>query len=75
MKIRMLVLLPLVLSACATEPDSGEAREGRTYRTGSNIPVKDPSGGSGSGVQSQDPSTMQNQLPPNTQRPRGVSGG
>jgi hypothetical protein len=71
MKIRLLVLLPLAVSACATVPDSGEAREERTYRTGSHLPVKE--GAPASGVQSQDPSTMQ--IPPNMQLPRGASGG
>jgi hypothetical protein len=71
MNIRLLALLPVVLSACASAPETGAAREERVYRTGSNIPVKE--GAPASGVQSQDPATMQ--IPPNMQRPRGVSGG
>ena len=71
MKVYLLALSLLALSGCATQSDSGDAYEERTYRTGSHLPVKDGSGPSG--VQTQDPATMN--VPPNMQRPRGVSGG
>lgn len=69
MKIYLLALSLLALSACATRADSGDASEERTYRTGSHLPVKDGA----TGAKTQDPAQMN--IPPNMQRPGGMSGG
>ncbi len=44
-KHRLLVVLPMLLAACASteSPNSSNAsRDERIYRTGSNVPVRDP---------------------------------
>ena len=57
-----LASLTLLLTACATPPDSqaDEAHEQKVYRTGSNLPVRDPS--AASRTQSGDRDSVQ--LPP-----------
>lgn len=43
MKKYAAVLLALVCASCATTPDqTAEPREEKVYRTGSNLPVRDP---------------------------------
>lgn len=40
----LLALIPCVLAACASssEPTTNATREERVYRTGSNVPARDP---------------------------------
>ena len=54
----LLALLPLVLGACASnsEPTTNAAREDRVYRTGSNLPARDPV--SSSPTNTADPSAL-----------------
>ena len=73
MKLLVAVALPILLAGCATPDSTGEAREQKVYRTGSNIPTKDTD--SQSRTKSTDGQSMQ-QLPPvpiNTM-PRGTGG-
>ena len=44
----LLAIVPIVLAACASTPDTqtSEPREAKYYRTGSNIPVHDVDAGS-----------------------------
>ncbi len=69
MKALVLVLCSILVAGCAALPPdiAREPYEQKTYRTGSNIPSKD------SGAKSGDAQSIQ--LPPNTQLPRGASGG
>ena len=69
MKIYLLALSLLALAGCATKGDSGDVAEERTYRTGSHLPVKEGA----TGAKSQDPAQIN--IPPNMQRPGGMSGG
>ena len=67
-------ILALFAQGCATTPDSGEIHTNKEYRTGSNIPVRDPSSPSDS--KSYDPASVQDALrssPP--MPPRGLRGG
>lgn len=69
MKTLILIVASVLVAGCATAPDSGEPREQKTYRTGSNIPVRDDNAGPAKS------GTMQpGQLPPNIQTPRGGGG-
>ena len=72
MKFLVVIALPILLAGCATPDSTGEAREQKVYRTGSNIPTKDTDAQSktktmdgGQGIQ---------QLPPSTTMPRAGGG-
>ena len=61
MKVAILCLAALMLTACATTSTetsqaSGKSVEDKEYRTGSRIPVRDPSAQGASSVKSVDPS-------------------
>ena len=62
MKVAILCFAALMLTACATTSTttasqaSGKSVEDKEYRTGSRIPVRDPSAQGASSVKSVDPS-------------------
>jgi hypothetical protein len=62
MKVALLCLAALMLGACATSSSttssqaSGKSLEDKEYRSGSRIPVRDPSTQGASSVKSVDPS-------------------
>jgi hypothetical protein len=60
MKTLIVILASIFVAGCAIGPEAGEPREQKTYRTGSNIPVRDDSvGAAKSGT------VQPGQLPPN----------
>jgi len=75
MKHFALVPIALVLAGCATAPATSTAGssgtqaapEEKEYRTGSRIPVRDPSAAPASSVKTLDPSALGTGLPPRAQ--------
>jgi len=67
-KLILLVALPVLLAACASSStsttSSSQPKEERVYRTGSNLPVRDPV--SSSPTSTVDPSVMRSGTPPRT---------
>jgi hypothetical protein len=70
MKVLILIVASILVAGCAIAPEAGEPREQKSYRTGSNIPVRDDSS-----TAAKSGTVQPGQLPPNTARSPNQSGG